>query len=512
MPTVAIPADHFIVSVKRNYSDHRQALIREFIQNSVDAGSKSINIDLDQDNRILTVSDDGCGMSREILVSALLTMSGSHKGPNSVGGFGAAKEILLFQHSKYEVTTAKDGITTAVVGSQLDYDFVDADLDQGTVVKVYLHENYGDMRILDDSIVCYLQTCEVDADVMYNGLRYGGLKRGDLVKELDWANIYVTDLGYNTNMVNVRINGISMFKEWVSETRFQVIVEITKPSLDILTVNRDGFTYQYSNQLRQLMYEISIEKNQFGKAFGEHKVWHGDSSAYNDIELFCDDILENCDQKFNEHKVKHIARWIAKVSKTFADDPAAIDNLRSEINEHQDYSDIPEELIDHMIERSKQLICGHNADFYIKVSGVGFDKIPDNLKPGNWGKRVQAWARLWKHCIRLVMRANDINGVYTIGWVIDNDENVEAMWSLVSDVNVFYMNPMLTWMRSSNHMHVFHKMLMNAAHEITHTFYQYHNENFVQKYEDMLHRTLCMINRGKNSWWKEYLASKKEII
>jgi len=514
MPTVNIPPEHFTNNVKNNYADHRTALIREFLQNSVDAGAKEIHFDFDQDRRTLTVSDDGCGMSLEVLVSALLTMSGSHKEANSVGGFGAAKEIILFQHQEYEVHTCQNGISVGVIGSQLQYEFTGCSLDKnGTTITIKFCDHY-DLCEFGCVAIRYLQSCEVDTAIFWNKQKVSSIiTKGDLLKSTEWSNIYVRELSYECCEVVVRINGVSMFEPWVSPTKFQVIIELIKPSLEILTVNRDGFTWKYSSELNKLLHEVSVEKNQFGKAYGQHKVWTGGRSSYDDIHLISSDILENCDCKFSDHEINRYTRSIAKFMESAEKDKLSDkDQFREDIRCRAEELDIPNILVEKMIEHADQLMCNHKADFYIQVSGKGFDKIPDHLKPGKWGKRYASLAKLWKHCIRLIMRANGYDYPYTIGWVIDDDESVEAMWKLVGDVNVFYMNPMLTWMRSSNHMHVFYKNLMNAAHEVTHVFYQYHDERFINKYENILHRAICMINRGGNSWWKEYLASKNEVI
>lgn len=526
MPTVAIPPEHFTKNVKHNYQNHREALIREFLQNSVDAGAEEIWFNFYEGERKLIIFDDGCGMTKDVMVKALLTMSGSFKGENSIGGFGAAKEIILFQHDQYTVCTTKDDERTCVVGHQLDYEFVDADIDgrcpaeNGTFIEIVFHDEY-ELDWFESTARSFLQYCDTKAKIMFNDREIDKHVAGELIREMEWANIYVNDISYPTNYVSVRINGVQMFREWVSETHFEVVIELTKPSLEILTVNRDGFTYQYQTQLRQLTNEISVEKSQFGKAFNEHKIWRGAKQSYDDIDIRFDDLINNMDSKFNQYDTENLAKALSKVaqatmnkmrSSLIDDRKEATEAMQSEIARAAQEENIPDQLINMMIERSNDLICDHTADFYIKVSGKIYDKIPEHLQPNKWGKRTQSWAKLWKHCIKLVMRANNINAPYTIGWVIDDDINIEAMIESQNEINVFYMNPMLTWMCSSNHMHVFHKMLMHACHEVTHMRCQYHNEDFTSCYEDMLHHTLCLINRGKNSWWKCYLASKKEVI
>jgi len=522
MPKVAIPATHFTHSVKKNYQEHRSALIREFLQNSVDAGSTKIQFEFDEANRSLTVQDDGCGMSKDILVSALLTMSGSYKEGNAIGGFGAAKEILLFQHHEYRVTTRQNGIVTTVIGRQLDYDFVEGwDIsNDGTVFTILFHGDY-DLDRFESIALTYLRECETNATIMWNGIEVKPLRtRGDFIdKGLDWAEVYVNKSPFPLNYAQIRINGVKMFSVYVNETNYDVVVEVTKPSLEILTVNRDGFTFTYQQQLSSLVYEISVDKGQFGKAYDAHKVWRGSNESYDDICLDFDCVLEHTDQKFGEYETKHFMRAMKEVAEAAMSQAVeeesthgASEVIKERVRSESQARNIPNELIDRMISHANELVCDHAANFYIKVTGIGFDKIPDNLRPGNWGKRTVSWAKLWKHCIKIVMKTNSISTPYSIGWVIDNDEKTEAMHMKVDGVSIFYMNPMLTWMRSSNHANVFHKMLMNACHEVAHMTHPYHDERFIIHYENMLHRALCYLNKTKNSWWKEYLASKKESI
>jgi len=514
MPQVAIPARHFTNSVKKNYQEHKSALIREFVQNSVDAGAKSISFQFDEDNRSLTIQDDGCGMTRDVLVNALLTMSGSYKGTNSIGGFGAAKEILLFQHYEYRITTRKDDITTAVIGRQLDYEFVDGFgglEDDGTVFTILFHEDF-EICGFETSAKCYLRNCQIDQEVIWNGQKINSFReRGELIdKGIDWADIYVKeDTGYSHSML-VRINGVMMFSVFV-DTKFDVIVEITKPSLEILTVNRDGFVWSYQHKLQKLIYHVSVEKGQFGKTFNAHEVWHGAGSSYDDVSIDLACILEHSDEKFSEDELKHFERAVKKIEQAARSKAAdmgkksvaeAATEIKKVVEETAYDEGIPHQLIERMVEHANHLVCDHAADFYIKVTGTGFDKIPDNLCPGQWGKRTMTWAKLWKHCLKIIMKSNGLDMPYSIGWVIDNDEETQAMYEKVDGVNVFYMNPMLTWMRSSVHHNVFHKMLMNACHEVAHAEHQHHDENFILYYEDMLHRALSYLTRKGNSWWK----------
>lgn len=103
--------------------------VKELLQNAFDAVKIAqsqgklkdavINIDLNEKSRTVTISDNGTGMSPEIIQKAFFTIGGSHKGENvdnrlKSGGLGLAKMAFLFSSDYVEVTTVKDGIQTYV--------------------------------------------------------------------------------------------------------------------------------------------------------------------------------------------------------------------------------------------------------------------------------------------------------------------------------------------------------------------------------------------------------------
>ena len=64
--TVQIPNDHFLKRVRNEYCDRQFALVREFVQNSVDAGATRIDIVTGPNS--LTVTDDGRGILPERMI------------------------------------------------------------------------------------------------------------------------------------------------------------------------------------------------------------------------------------------------------------------------------------------------------------------------------------------------------------------------------------------------------------------------------------------------------------
>src|SRR5210317_1685107 len=106
MQQVEIPSNYFYDMSKKDYSHFESALVREFFQNSYDAGAKNFHINYDHDGNSVTISDDGHGMDKDIILNKLLVMGVSHKeSDDAVGSFGHAKILLYFSWPEWEIRT-----------------------------------------------------------------------------------------------------------------------------------------------------------------------------------------------------------------------------------------------------------------------------------------------------------------------------------------------------------------------------------------------------------------------
>lgn len=519
MPQVAIPASHFTQSVRRHYNRPDVALVRELIQNAVDAGATEIKFNLIEngDKWHLTCLDNGCGMTKEIMVKALLTMSGSFKGPNSIGGFGAAKEIILFQHGAYKITTCQNGVSTCVVGAQLDYEFEDCNLAaDGTLIDLTFHEDYklntSEFRTEIEAFFCKCNpTAKIFLDDREIKPKFTGWEEGE---PEDWCNVKIHEDIYGTSYTWVRIKGILMFEAYTGPNKTQVVIEVTKPSTNIMTVNRDGFVWQYTEKVGKIVNSIVMEKENYGKAYNSKLLWSGKNRSFEPVEVE----KAFSDAPFDQFSAKAIAlainQTIESIKTTDPDASRAIirDRLTDRTKEIAENLGMLKKDIDIALARIDDMICDHYADFVVHIRGKGFDKVPDHLNPAKMSRAYVKLAQLWKHCVKLVMAANEISVDYRIGWVIDHDEKIQATHSNEGGVHTFLLNPVLTWMDSSNHMAVFNEMLLIACHEVTHIRNQYHDESFTGSIHGMIHKTLCTVNKGNNSWWKEYQAAKGEVL
>jgi len=265
---------------------------REVLQNSVDALSKNVRIQNelvkiieenartkeDEEKMItkLTVQDDGCGMTEDVIRNAFLALGGSSKvSDTAVGGFGIAKVIVMNGDCKGPSPFGKDVYwfveTTAEENGELKTYYFDSEmLDKeplkelepkekvGTIITVYRQK-----RCFQRDITHVLENSNVAANLFYNDIKMTQLKYARKVKDitpLDWCDVYYKPnniLSHQRNYAIVRIGGVYQFTRYVSDRMHgTAVVEIKskyKPSEDgyPLTPNREQIKseFNYRNEL-----------------------------------------------------------------------------------------------------------------------------------------------------------------------------------------------------------------------------------------------------------------------
>ena len=189
-----------------------QAVFREAIQNSVDAGANLITIDyhqMDNKNINLTFSDNGSGMSLDVLLNVLLTMGGSKKdNGNAIGGFGYAKSILFFAHNEYTIKT-KDIILKGKGGN---YSYTENNPNvKGTEFNIIIENDYYHTQI--ERVDEYLK--EIIEFSSFNKVKFiiNGRKNLNKSKKFDFelnsdiGEIKFSDNGYSNNSdLWIRVN------------------------------------------------------------------------------------------------------------------------------------------------------------------------------------------------------------------------------------------------------------------------------------------------------------------
>ena len=100
-------------------------------------------------NRVISMRDNGTGMTPKTLSTTFITTGGSDKEANASGGLGVAKEQFLFGAKSVSVVTMRDGVITELVstGEALNNSANNSiSLPKGTIMKYSLKE-YSDLMI-----------------------------------------------------------------------------------------------------------------------------------------------------------------------------------------------------------------------------------------------------------------------------------------------------------------------------------------------------------------------------
>ena len=267
--TVTISHDHFKKS-KLEYSNWMQAVFREAIQNSVDAGANLIKIDynlMDNNDVNLTFSDNGTGMSLDVLLNVLLTMGGSKKdNGNAIGGFGYAKSILFFAHNEYTIKT--NDIVLKGEGGNYSYTENNPKV-KGTEFNIIIERDYYHTEIerIEEYLKEIIEFSSLDSvKFIVNGKKNPyKYKKFDFDLNSDLGQIKFSDNGYsNYSDLWIRVNGLAMFKHSVyqreKQSSFVGVLELNKSPLEALTANRDGLQYRYASQLNTIFSRLSDER------------------------------------------------------------------------------------------------------------------------------------------------------------------------------------------------------------------------------------------------------------
>lgn len=256
MKTVDIPSDYFFRMATRDYYQWRSALIREFIQNSVDAGATEIHFD--HNGKLLTVRDNGSGMNRKTIESALLTLGGSYKEGLTVGGMGKAKELLYFSWPSWEIKSQN----CYVKGSGPRYEIRATEFIDGTISRIKIGDQFNDLY---PYIGEYLKLSSLRA---FHGIKcfFNGksieVSEYKLIKKIytidGLGDLYKVDTDDQTGRVIVQTHGLFMFNcHSVIDRTY--LFNITQPSYNCLTSNRDGFAGEWQDKFTKMIGKVAID-------------------------------------------------------------------------------------------------------------------------------------------------------------------------------------------------------------------------------------------------------------
>lgn len=510
----------FFAKAFNDYADWHWAIMREFFQNSVDAGANNIFVTICElgGQTHLEVRNDGEPMSKEILVDKLLALGGSGKnfdGENT-GGFGKAKEILYLAHESYSVHTAN----LFVEGSGATYTLAeDVEYFDGTHSGVVIDGCHADK--LQQQALWWITLAQCKATFIINGDEYeADQRKGSPRRDLGFGKVYSNKSG-QYQMV-VRINGMPMFTERTAFDRL-VIVELKGDSSDVMTSNRDGLVRPFGSELSEFVTELAVDKRSAlkGRSGPRYTEYRGTKLCHSSsIDVAAVVGAESLESREYPEGVELVA------ARVIDDTPESgpVEGISVLDEEHLFSQAVPDEFFDTSpagtVHGAADLRMGQVEDRrQVATLGTNFIlknetdlKIPRYFDPGSGAlssysfKLIRYWGRIMLEMHRLF----DHEGEFSIGFIFDEGDvyATEAECEQGDYGLVYYLNPCKIVEQSGSYSKSFKKrfllterdrLVMIGLHEFVHAVgNSWHDETYANKLTDM--GAFVMKHRRRFNW------------
>lgn len=445
-----------------DYRDVGWAIVREFAQNGIDCGSKVIKFDLEntpEQHTRLVVSNDGAPMDRDTLLDRLLSLGGSGKTfTNTVGGFGKAKEVLYFAHRQYVIRSG----WWLVTGSGAAYTIEKtADFVRGTRSEVIISKNW--LEQLRTAIRLFVSKLQWSGSVLLDGAELDTrLNKGSFRRELEFGRVYTNRS--DSGVVIIRQGGIPMFESPTSLSRC-VVVELSKPSNEVLTANRDGLRYEYSAGLQNFLASLATDARTVLKHTSEVV------ETYDGYRLV----------------VKIPTPPVVVASSTERRIPTV-----SQIAVANNFSVVSQ--------RQSTEVQGESAEAR-DLAGMRFTianntgrRVPQAFIPGSgtFSRYSTRLCRIWANCVKAAHELAGLDKPFCVGFVFDPE--VEAQFRIIDDCRTYLINPCTLSELPKKFVQRFRRglsweargtIVMLAVHEVVHgQGKQWHDEEFASELTD----------------------------
>ena len=509
----------FFAKAFNDYANWQWAIMREFFQNSVDCGSRTITvICYDENGRThLEVKNDGKPMSEDILVEKLLALGGSGKnfeGENT-GGFGKAKEILYFCHESYRIRSAN----LTIEGNGAVYTLTEnGEHLSGTHSKIVIEGEHAEELIRQTN--CWIDLAQCKAEFVINGtFRAAELKKGSPRRGLGFGKVYSNKSG-EYQMV-VRINGMPMFTERTSFDRL-VIVELEGNSADVMTSNRDGLVRPFSDELSEFVTELAVDKRSALKSRrGPRYIEYRGTKLCHSSNLNVAEVVDGTETGLVANDEVESETEI--IDGTPADGPVDGITVGEEESIQQFLrSDLMADLFGKTEMAHRAASCRvERPESRLQVATLGTNfilknetdlKIPRYYDPGSGElssyshKLIRYWGRVMLELHKLF----DKDGEFSIGFIFDEGDvyATEAECEQGDFGLVYYLNPCRIVEQAGSYSKSFKKrfklterdrLIMIGCHEFVHaTGQSWHDEHYANRLTDMA--ALVMKHRRRFNW------------
>lgn len=493
----------FFAKSRNDYDDWRWAVVREFFQNSIDCGSKTIELGvaLDSDgNTVVTVTNDGRPMTKEIIVGKLFSLGSSGKNfeGGTTGGFGKAKEVLYFCHRHYTIVSGD----WVVVGSGAQYDVSEHTPHfAGTRSTIVIDGDHVD--IIVSRARTFVRYAQVNTKFIINGVDHtANLRKGSQRRDLGFGKVY-TNKSYSNQLI-VRINGIPMFTYPIGLDRC-VVLELTGNSDQVLTSNRDGLVQPYKTQLSDFITELSVDKRSAlrNRSLVPHYIHYSGS-------------------KLSHHNRLNVAAVVTGTTPSHVMGSESVPVAHGVDVDGNSVVQAPicsaattgywggsaQSVATAVAPVQRMVTLG--TDFIMK-NETGL-KIPSHFDPGSlsFGSYAQKLVRIWGRLVLEMHRLFDHEGSFSVGFIFDDGDLLctEAQYEKGDFGQVYYLNPAVIAEQKYSASKSFKKrfkltdrdrLISIAAHEFVHGLgYGWHDERYANQLTTVL--ATVMKHRKRFNW------------
>jgi len=473
--------DQYRSNAEKEYNSFWMALFRELLQNSNDAGSTKIQLEIDDKKGTIICIDDGNGMSLDVIQGKLLVIGGTFKDGKSVGGLGKAKELLFFSQPRWSIRT--DYYFIHGVGGEYEI-FEKENKFNGTYITLYQEDCEVNWKFIESYAKSVVRRSSIKAHIYVNGLRPPRHSRGKYIKDIDQVGrLYLAKTRdgkkiTDDNYLHVSVNGCWMFDRWIGEHEGRITVDIDSSvlsPLDGLTANRDGLKNEYAIKVDQLVKELIVDKaGAVRKRDPEIYLIKGTGSVSvipSDREI--DELTKALEKMFQSELTESNL-------KELVEDHLALERLEM----------LQKSKPDHLMEELKcyTKVMNYEPDFVViedrDNGGWSYAKINKFMKT----QKAATIARVWTETLKQIFWDNKIAVRFTAGFIFDKD--TEALRMTKNRQEYYLINPRLVPPTGIQNKVVFMNYMRTAAiHEITHKFQVYHDEYFMSRYHEIESKT-----------------------
>jgi len=443
MESVKIPSTYFLKMATIDYSDWKMAIVREFVQNSYDAGATEIRFY--GENVKLTVKDNGSGMTEQVIRERLLTLGGSLKNAGSVGGLGKAKEILYFSWANWEIHSQD----IMVIGEGNQFELTTGNpFIPGTISSIacdFVNDIFMKVNSLVEyssfDLAVYWNDCLIKKENLVDqGVKIGNNSFGILYRNSG-----------NARHVIVQARGLFMFSIYL-EAKFGYIFNITVPSYESLTSNRDGFTSNYRPEFDKLISKLTIEQSV------------GIASSLSVVPISGSNILSFFEKSLHKHFDSYDldSEYLSRLT-----EQNLMLSVVKDLNDIETVTIVPFKAIS--IKKFRLVY----SKLFPKDFTIVTEKVESNTCVKLLDAKVVAIGKLWERIVKNVANANNIFYKGT-GFILDKSCAAMCYKGLI------LVNPLSVREKHCKSIkNAILDLYMSAAHELAHLQVQHHNEHFI---------------------------------